>query len=614
MNRTRLIAVATGAVVLAGAVALLRSGVEPPTAPVLAPNGQQIRAFHDASLVDPPARPDGPPSAPGELRADPRTRGALVTWPSAPYGFEVRWGREGGPLDQLRYVATTGTTLTGLDPGRYRVEARSVDDVGQRSEPSGADVEVTDGPQPWQRGLGFVQDFTQGAELTADDWILDSEARRCLSREPDGPVLLNGQCFAQLRPASKLVLSEPDQDGVRGRVLVIADTPPPAPPRDLPGDPGQPDNELMMGVGPDSYFGLDTVMLRVGSRQSYLMIGQEPDGDAFTVELDQDGAGGPGVQHRWELAFTGTEVHALRDGVRVGTAPYRPTWQESDVFVSAFVMADRGPSVRAGVSVVGLTGAPSDGQPTEVFRSTTMANEPTSENRIRVEATPTAARVTITGFISAYADQDTNGLPPPAPEVVGEFAGQQVTLRRRGPNTIDNSGYAYQLELPVDGVRAGGDLILRSVDGSPFASSDASMEVRHEKGTVLRTRRVPTEKPTDLTLARPELVLRRGENTLISGQRLRGGEVQVEVDVSTMQTQHASLGLVGWVALRVELDGERILDHPTAVSGPALIGRYRFTLKLDKLRGTSKTLLVKLVPDRNGVQESTASFTLRMQD
>src|SRR3712207_7619611 len=40
----------------------------------------------------------------------------------------------------VRYVATPSTSLSGLAQGRYRVEVRSVDEVGRRSEPSIAEV------------------------------------------------------------------------------------------------------------------------------------------------------------------------------------------------------------------------------------------------------------------------------------------------------------------------------------------------------------------------------------------------------------------------------------------------------------------------------------------
>ena len=134
--------VGAGAVAVVAAVALLRSQA-PIVESVVAPDGQQLSAFHDAKVITPPSRPEAPPRPPGELELDPRRNGTLVSWAPAPYGFEVRWGRAGGELDRVSYHAASGTTLRGLEPGRYRVEVRSVDSIGQRSTPVSAEFEAT---------------------------------------------------------------------------------------------------------------------------------------------------------------------------------------------------------------------------------------------------------------------------------------------------------------------------------------------------------------------------------------------------------------------------------------------------------------------------------------
>src|SRR5215217_4220309 len=185
MNRGRLVAVVAGAAVLAAAVVMLRQDVQPPVS----------HAHRDAAVVNPPQRPGNRPRPPGRLHFDARRGGAVVSWPPAPYGFEVRWGRAGGQPRNLRYVATPAAGLRGLAPGKYHVEVRSVDEIGQRSEPSSADVEVSDREPSWLQGLGFIEDFASGAGLRADRWIMSDHAPGCVHREGgSGPILLDLGC------------------------------------------------------------------------------------------------------------------------------------------------------------------------------------------------------------------------------------------------------------------------------------------------------------------------------------------------------------------------------------------------------------------------------------
>ncbi len=619
-GRGKLVIAAVGAAVLVGSVLTLRSGVESPP-PSVGPDGQQIRAYHDARFVVPPARPESTPAAPGELRFDTRAGAALVSWPNAPYGFEVRWGRAGGALDQVRYVATSSTSLLGLDPGRYRVEVRSVDDIGQRSEPAGAEIDVSDDAPEWQRGYGFLEDFTRGAQLDPDRWIASEDNRDCLRREAtDGPLLLSGRCYSTLRPSSKLELSEPGADGLRGKVVLLVDAPPSAPRHDRPEGGGPPGdaNEFMMIIGPPHYFGPETLMLRVGLRGAYLAGGSDRfTGTEVSVDLGQDGIGGPGALHRWELHFASNEVRALRNGEQVGSIPFRPTWREADVGLTSFMVVDDGPATAARVGLLGLTGPAPDGQPTEVVRPPT-SGDPAAEHRVRFEAIPTAEEAKLIGFVASGGmdggGEGTPGEPPPAPVVVGEFAGRPVELRRVGVVDLADNGYAFEADIPPDLVRAGGELVMRSADGSSFAAYDSLLEVQHKAGTALRSRRLRVDRPTLPAMATPDVVVRQNGRVVSSGQRLRPGEVEVEIDTNAAMAQAVSGGLVGWVALRVDLDGKRILDHPTGVAGPSIAGRYRFVLKVGSIPGRSATMTVSLVPDRAGVAHTTDRFTVRVTD
>jgi len=620
LSRGRLLVAVVGVAVLVGAVVTLRSGVDAPPPPAIGPDGQQIRAYHDARFVVPPVRPSSPPTAPGELRFDARTNGTLVSWPAAPYGFEVRWGRAGGAIDQVRYVATAGTSLIHLDAGRYRVEVRSVDDIGQRSEPTAAEIDISADAPEWQRGYGFLEDFTQGAQLDADRWILATENQGCISRDGrTGPIMITGRCFSLLRPSSKLVFSEPDDDGVRGRVVVVADAP--SPPRQSP----QPDtsdvdspganNEFMVIVGPTDYYGGDSVVLRIGTGKSYLSSGFEPGIERERItELAQDGSSGPGAMHRWELVFTEDEVRAVRNGEQVGAMSFRPPWRESSVALASFVIEESNPPRGARIGLLGLTGPAPDGRPTEVIRTEPRGGGPgtaAAEHRIPIDAVPTAETVRLTGFVGTVFD-GTAPEPPPAPTITAEYGGRPLTLRKLDfGGGSDSGGYMFEAEVAVDTVRAGGELVLRSADGTAFETYEVLLQIDHARGTELHDFSVHVDEHPGPRLAEPELTVRQNGKKVSSGQRVRPGEVEVEVDARSVLAQGAG-GIAGWVTLRVDLDGKRILDHPTALTGPAVAGRYRFLLKTGPLKNRSATLSVSLVPDRPGVAQTSEKFTVRV--
>jgi hypothetical protein len=615
----RLVTVAVGAAALVGAVLLLRSGVQPPPAPAIGPDGARIAAYHDGKLVTPPERPDGRPQQPGRLSTDARRGGALVHWPAAPYGFDVRWGKAGGDLASVRFVATPGTTLSDLDPGRYRVEVRSVDEVGHRSEPSSIEVDVSDEPPEWQRGLPFLEEFTHGGDLDSDRWLISDQARQCLRRDgATGPVVLNGQCFGLLRPSSPLVLSDPDSSGVRGRLVVVADTPPPfSPPDGQSLDDGGASNDLVIAIGQSSFFSPSGLTLRVNSRAAFLSTGVGTSGSGPEEQrLEGDALGGPGALHRWELVFTADEVRVLRDGQQVGSAPFRPDWRQADISIISLAIDVGDFAAGARVALVGLTGPAPDGRPSELIRLINFdPNSGDTEQRIPVGPAPTAEAARLRGVVVGHrTEPDKPDKPNAAPEMTAELAGQRLEVRTTGTSDPENSSYWFDIDVPTDALREAGQLTMRSRDGSGFQVFELELAITHRSGTEVAATETRVQGPAAPRLPRPDLVIRSGERFLQGGDPVPRGILDIEVRPNAAWAQSVSGSLVGWVAVRVELDGRRILDHPTSVDGPAVAGRYRFTLDTTELPKGPLSLVVSLIPDRQGVANTIGHFVVRVDD
>lgn len=611
MNRRRLIGTAVTAAMLVGAALTLRSGVQPPPPAAVGPDGARIAAYHDPKLVDPPQRPQDRPRQPGRLHTDERRGGVLLSWPAAPYGFEVRWGLVGQPLREVRYVATPATGLDRLQPGRYRVEVRSVDEVGRRSEPSATEVEVSRQPPSWQQGLPFLEDFTTGAALDPDRWLIPHITRQCLRRERElGPLLVSGHCLGLLSPSSPLVLSDPDSSGVRGRLLVLADAPAAPGPAsaDPPADGG---DGLVIVVGPSLFAATQTVTLRVHSRGAFLAAGgSDPNVDRAERKLDAAAVGNPGVLQRWELVFTTDEVRVLRDGQPVGGLPYRPPWQQATVGITAQNFGEDEFAAGTRIGLVGLTGPAPDGLPSQLLPldGSATSPQPKPEHRFTIGAVPTAMAARVSGIVVGEIHPD--GARLPAPDLLVEFAGRTLRPDRTVTNEPEGFSYWLQAQLPAAGLAAGAELVLRSRDGSNFLAFEVTMDITHRAGTQLPTPPTllaPRQQPS---LARPQLIVRNGSQSLQNGEKLPRGQLQVEIRPGSQVVSNGTL--VGWVAVRVELDGRRILDYPTTTDGPAFASSYRFTLRTTDLPAGDLALVVSLIPDRPGVSAAAVHFSVRL--
>ncbi len=606
--------VIVGAVGLSAAVVVLRGDVEPAAPPVVGPDGERIAAYQDSKRVSFTPPQDVEPAPPTGLRTDAGRRQVLVSWMPAPLGFEVRWARTDGPGPSgERAVTSAATSITDLDPGTYRVEVRSVDDAGRRSDASTAEVRVGDERPRWEQGLGFLADFTDKAASTgldADRWRGLAEGAQCVRREGvGGPLVLSADCFrGSLRPTSPLVLSDPDPSGVRGRVVVVADVP-----GGVPDEPGQ--HELLVGVGTHSVASAEQVTLTVRAGSAAVSVdptrvwsGAPP--HALTLPV----VTAPGVFHRWELVFTTDELRVTQNDRLVGSVPFRPSWTEADVDVAlnSGRPSEFGGAATVRLQQIGFTGPGPDGRATEVLRlSPGVVRSEVPESRFTYRATPTAESGRIVGTVFANSGGVDGNLGSTQPPLIGVTVGGRPVEVRAATATIRfGRGYDFVADVPVDLVRAGGTIEVTAVDSSPVSLVEVELEIVHRPGADVPATTVGSADPAPLSLPRPRLRVSRAGTDVASGTPVAAGSFDVEVDVPAVA---GAVAAVGWVAVRVELDGKPILVLPTGADGPAFTSAgLRFTLHVDDLPDSYRRLGITLVPARSGVNPTKAETTLRL--
>jgi hypothetical protein len=357
----------------------------------------------------------------------------------------------------------------------------------------------------------------------------------------------------------------------------------------------------------------NAVQLWIGSQGAFLSAGA-PDRSSWPgpsepgQRLDLPEAAGLGALHRWELVFTADDVLVYLDGDRVGSAAYRAPWQRADVSVAAFVASNGPVPLGARVALVGLTGSQPDGRPVQVLELNGYQQQPGGEQRFPVPAAPTAQSARLTAIIVSTGPENGVGPPRPPPEIFADVAGRPVELRR-GPSTYPGDPSVWlSAELPVQALASDTTVAMRSADGAEFGAFEVQLELTHAVGTPVDAQQPRVDRPNQPALAEPRLAVRSGQRIVTGSDPAPRGKLDVDITVDSLSAQ--AVGLAGWVALRVELDGRRILDFPTATDGPAAAGTYHFALDTTDLANGYYPLVVTLIPDRPGVAPTTDRMTL----
>lgn len=587
MERSKLIALVGGLVLLGGAVVLLRNESAPP-----APREFELFLADGVEYVPDTQRP----TRPSDLTLTALDRTSLrANWTATEGlghgGFEVRWN------GNTRLVQATETELTDLDANAdVRVEVRALDGLGNRSEPATASaVPRLAYDDTWMDGLVMPTDVFDGPEaLNPRRWrVLDGGDTDCLGLRPlNGKRLEIGCDRVDLQSNVPLRFGMPHPDGAIGRVVLATDGPATA---------GSGESELVIALLPEPFddlghlaepFPPGAVVLRISPFGARFEL---PSGVPSADNPLPPGSGTfppptPGVRHRWELRVLPDAVAAFRDGVEVARAPGVVPWTEAWPRL-AFRLAQH-----TRLDVFGIGGAPSSPVPVSVVPlgpagredgAVSLGNVPTPRldgaSSVRVVASVVAERaapITVelgTRSAPAVVMPPDRGLHPTRASVVyADFPlpspdpNPKVRLRSDG----DVSVYASHLVV-ADGQDARRPL--------PRLTDRA----RPDPGVPAPTVSVLHESAGGATFP-------------------RGGKVRVTVELP----DPGAHGIVPIKGLEVDLDGEGIVTLPTNGSAG---GRHEFLVDLADVSTGRHDLVVRVLPveQRWGVRSQEQAFEIR---
>jgi hypothetical protein len=609
-TRKRLLAWLAGVVLVAGAVTVLRA-TEDPTGSDADDTPRQVRIDRYAAdfVVLPSAgRPPAPPERvvvttdTGMLRLAWAESLAGGTAPAGAVGYEVRLSLEGSE-SRTRLVATPDLQLDGLVDGRrYRVEVRSVDAFGQRSEP--IEVAGVPGPadRPWRAGLtGLYDDFTDPATALEHSprsrWHV-SGYRGCVGLgigRADGrglPIDLGcGADMAVLRAREPFRLTAPEgTDGVLGRVMVRTDTAGPGGELTVDLVPGRPDR-VGVGVRRSSRTeerdpALPGGAIRVSVADAGVQVATAPDLAAAgpTRETHLPPSRGPGVAHLFEVVLTTSGVRVYQDGLAIATRAVVPAWREASV-----LLGFRGPDGRRSrvhLSAAGFTGPaarPSGVVEVAVTAATQRVLKPTDPDPgIGMARTPlrSARSARIVATLTATPQVDPR-------RISVQLGRLRVPARPTVPNPPTELGAALTVMADVPKQLLGGrgpDTITPFVLRAPGAGIEVTLletylEIVPKAGWTPAAER-PLDRP-DLPDALPAVnaVLCNAAGEPLSSSTVpRRGQVVLSVTLASAVAQWDT-GTVGGVrGVQVRLDGDVVAGVPTTVDGPGIGGRYAFSI------------------------------------
>jgi hypothetical protein len=628
-------------VVIGGAVVVLRDpdagkSSEPPPPP---PARTEVQSYADKAVLVP--HPGERPKPPQRLDIRASAHRLLIGWRPAPdgaVGYEVRWGRDG-----LRLVVEPVIQLDGLDNGaRYRIEVRSVDAYGQRSDPvAGEGTPVADPPEV--ASFALLDRFDGPAAPDPARWKLVGTGNCTKAAKGAGEdrfrLVITGQCGASdegvaLRSRTPLRLNNVPS-GELGRVAVRTDRP---------GEDGELTIDLVPGpvdligrapsgtLGPvrpglatvDDSLPPGTIRVRI-SAWPHGVVG--PDDDPATVVQVLVGSGTPmvdnntiavrsvprpelGVSVRWDVILRTDGVYVERDGVVVGGGNAVPAFAEATPLIG---FGGHG-GLRAFIDMIGIGGAPSPTPPllptprVDFEREVAWpgSGEPTSgDGRPLTGVHSGLLRMTLVPQANLGDDSqfvvDIGGRQVPARRAV---EGQQALADVRLPIVADIPPEALKVNAATGAI----PVIVHAVreqNGLATQVLTAALELTGDAA--------PPTRPPDAPLARPNAVLASPTAALHDAagapipamQEVPRGRMVLDVTLDPLAAQQISGAVAGLAGFEVSIDGRPLAGIPTNVNGPGIGGTYRIALDTNELSPGGHNIQVIAYPT-----EATSSFAI----
>ena len=649
--------VAAGLVLLGGVIAVLRGvgdagpdQASPSTTSAALPTA--LKPYSADTVVLPQAGDHPDPPADLQVRSGPHR--LVLTWgsalghpnPKGAAGYQVDWGRRGGPLDQHRLLGAPGTQLDGLAEGvAYQVEVRSVDAFGQRSGP--ATAAGTPGGLPDTAGYALVDRFEHGPALDDTRWRFAARSGCAVAVPGSGPdhrgLAVSGGCGsdpAVLRSRAPFRLDtgsgdllgalvvDTDAPGASGELLldlapgpvdlvaadqdgVRHDVEPATAREDLTVPPGG-IRVRVAGTGTEPAVGT-TVQVLTGPGTPRVPAVSDPPQPVPPAAL--------GVTREWRVELHRDGVRVLCDGVLVARGDVVPGWTEATALVG--FTAPAGARLHDAVDLVGFVGAPTSAPPgvtpppMDVSTSLAHQDEP---RQLLLGVTGGQLRVTV---LPAQAAAPGAELP-----LVAKLLFGTVPLRPAAPGMRWLPGVAYPLvaDLPPEALLLSGDrhVLALSVTGTgtPMGSAEfrvleAQVELTPAAGASPTLPYQP-ERPV-VGAAVPELahpyptLLDSAGQRVDAGRTLPRGRLVVDVVLDAAEGQRVSGELAGLAGYELWLDDKRVAAVPTTAEGPGTGGEWRIAVTTTGMSAGPHTVEVRAFGTVAGTRFTAGFATVLLQ-
>ncbi|TDQ04880.1 hypothetical protein EV186_101841 [Labedaea rhizosphaerae] len=637
---------------LGGAIIALRSPETPGTSqPPPRPAQTSVSKYAAEGVVLP--EPGPKPPRPGPVVVTPGPHRLLARWDASPApttvaGYEVRWGRPGA-LNSTRLVAEPQVQLDGLDDGvTYGIEIRNVDMFGQRSAPVA--VSGTPGTQPDPTAYTFVDRFDGQAVPDPTNWRFASPGACGRATRGDGSdtkrLVISANCGSasvalRARAPFKLaggvgsVVIDTDSPSEAGQLMIdlvpgsadLIDGSPSGPPKpDKPGvaqaDPALPPGTIRVLITskPD-----DRSQPKPVTTVQVLTAPNVHRNGHVVSKIAPLPTPRIGENVRWQVSIGKDNISVLRNGVLVGGGDVTPAWQQATALFG-FV----GPSggFRAGVAVIGFTGAPT--APPVALAAPTVRTSRTVQQTGMVLA-PAPAGTMIQDVQAAQlrmsllpqADQSIKSLDGTLSVDVG---GKRVlaTPAVRGQPLKRGVRYPVVALIPKEALVLSGDPQVLDVGvSSNVQQKGLATRVEFSEIELYAAPGVtppPVAAPKDPPLPRPRPAVARAEAQMLGatgqpipeGATAVPGRVLVDVHLNGSAAQRIAGEVAGLGGIEIRLDGRKIAAFPTTVDGPGVGGQWRLPLTTNQFGAGPHIIEVRAVGvDAETLYASTVlSFTV----